>query len=230
MGGSFQRSAGLLIAGPAVLCLSFWITLSIIDGTDQPASDNDLARAPLRDDDGTPRTERASSLRDLPPAASGVGFGTAWDGIDGFNARVIGPPPIAGGILELSLVATRAFGRHRLGLTVAGVPENVPVQATAWVKVPPGSRISIDFQDGKPANSGAALFDPTAGKATLSSGNVKPSIEPGPNDWEKLTLRMMRSADGVLVIYVTLVGPSQSDRFSGEGQQIIFGGLEVAPS
>jgi hypothetical protein len=207
--------------------------LAIIDGADQSVGEINLAEVPWTDDDGTPRTAHASSLRDLPPPSS-ASFGAGWDGIDGLNARVVGPPPMSGGSLALSLVATKASGRHRLGLMLSGVPANIPVRAIAWVKVPEGARVSVDYRDGKlqggePANNGAALFDPAALKIISSSGSLKPSLARGPGDWQKLALDAIRSADGLLVIYVSLIGVSGNEVFSGEGQHMIFGGLELVP-
>src|SRR5262249_27783187 len=158
---------------------------------DQAAREITLAEVPLTDDDGVPRISRATTVRDLPPPSSASSFGVGWDGIDGLNARVIGPPPIPGGTLALSLVATGAASRHRVGIQFVHVPSDAPVRTTAWVRVPEGARIGVDIRDGQPpggqpANGGAALFDPTARKVVSVSGNVQASLEPGPGDWHKL--------------------------------------------
>src|SRR5262249_30659179 len=70
MAGSAGRGVKLIIAGGAVLCLSFWTTLALIDGTDQPVREIKLIEVPLTDDDGTPRVAHASSIRDLPLASA----------------------------------------------------------------------------------------------------------------------------------------------------------------
>jgi hypothetical protein len=220
-----------LVAGLGVLSLSFWITLTLIDSTDQEGgADIGPAQVPLIDDDGMPRTSRPSSLRDLPPAPSGFLFRVAWDGIDGLNAKIIGPAPIAGGSLVLSLVATQTAGLHRLGLQFAGVPTNRLIQTTAWVKAPAGTRINVDVRDGKSRggesqNSGSVAFDLAPRAILSSSGNVRAFIEQGPGEWLKLQVQM-QSADGVVVLYLGLLGPSPIP--SGAGQQMIFGGIELA--
>src|SRR5258705_3815323 len=114
MGGSFRRSAGLVVAGLVVLSLSFWITLTLIDSTDQyGGAEIGPAQVPMTDDDGTSRTMRPSILRNLPPAPSGFPFRVAWDGIDGLNAKIIAPDPTAGTTLALSLMVTHTPCRCR---------------------------------------------------------------------------------------------------------------------
>jgi hypothetical protein len=209
--------------------MSFGITLALIDSGDRGSADISLADVPLTNDDGSPRGARASVVGDLPAPPSGVG----WDGIDGLNARIVGPSPIADGGMAFSLVATRGAGRHRLGVQLVGVPANRPIRAVAWVKVAPGTRVGVNIRDGRPrgggesANSGAAVFDPPAHKVVSNAGNVQASIEPGPGDWQKLVIAM-RSADGVVVMYVGLLGAGDAAEFAGQGQHMMFGGTEIA--
>jgi hypothetical protein len=234
MAGSVGRSAGLVVAGVTVGALAFGVTLTLID-SDRGTADIALAEVPLTNDDGSPRYALASGMRDLPPPPSGLPFGVAWDGVDGVNARIIGPSPVvANGSLALSLVAARVPGRHRLGLQLVGVPANKPIRAIAWVKVPQGAHVAINIRDGQspsgsPLNNGTVVFDPTARKVVSTGGNVTASIEPGQRDWHKLIIAM-RSADGVVVMYVGLLGAGDADSFRGEGQQIILGGIELAAS
>lgn len=229
MTGSVGRRAGLLGAGLAVLVLSFWVTLAVIDSTG--GGDVSLAEVPLTNEDGTPRTARPSTVDDLPPAPSGYPFSVAWDGIDGLNARVMGSGPTGAGNPAVSLVATQGSGLHRLGLQLVGVPANRSIRVTAWVKAPQGTRINVDIRDGKarggePKNSGTAAIDLWPGTVLASTGNVRTSTEIGPGDWVKVPVQM-QSGDGVVVIYLGLLGRGNTDTFSGNGEQMIFGGLEL---
>jgi hypothetical protein len=234
MVGSVARRTGLIVAGLAVLGLSFGITLTILDSMDQgDGSDISPADVPLNNDDGTPRNSRVSTLRDLPPPPSGFPFGVGWDGVDGLNARVIGPAPIRGGSLLLSLVATRGAGLHRLGLQLVGVPTNRMIEMTLWVKAPQGTRINVDARDGISAresqNAGTAAFDLSQRALLASSGTIRVAIEPGPSEWMKVLVRM-QSADGAVVLYLGLLGPKNSTVFNGEGQHFMFGGIEFTAS
>jgi len=226
MHGSVGRRAGLILAGLAVLVLSFWVTLTVIDS--DRGRDVSLADVPLTNEDGSPRSTRATSLRDLPPAPAGLPFGAGWDGVDGLNVLVLGPGPTGGGNLALSLVATREPGNHRLGLNFVGVPTNRPIKATAWIKAPKGTRLGIDVRDGQkgapPKNTGSALLDLWAGAVLTSTGSLSASVETGPGDWIRVPIRS-QSADGVLVIYYSLIGGN--DAFAGSGEQFIFGGIEI---
>lgn len=233
MVGSVARRTGLIVAGLAVLGLSFGITLTILDSMDQGDPDISPADVPLNDDDGTPRNSRVSTVRDLPPPPSGFPFGVGWDGVDGLNVRVIGPAPIRGGSLLLSLVATRGAGLHRMGLQLVGIPANRMIEVTLWVKAPQGTRINIDARDGKSAgglqNTGTAAFDLSRRALLASTGTIRAALEPGPADWMKVLVRM-KSADGAVVIYLGLLGPEGNAVFSGEGQHFIFGGIEFSAS
>jgi hypothetical protein len=234
MPGSVGRSAGLVVATIAIFAVAFGITLMLIDNDDS-ARDVSLAEVPLTNDDGSQRSAVASALRDLPPPPpAGLPFRVGWDGVDGVNARIIGPSPVANGTLALSLIAARVPGRHRLGLQITEAPANRPIRAAVWVKVPAGARVAVNIRDGRspsgsPLNSGMVMFDPAGRKVVSTGGNVQGSIEPGPRDWQKLMVDM-RSADGVVVMYVALLGAGDADEFRGDGQQIIFGGIDLAAS
>jgi hypothetical protein len=231
MGETPGRKAVLVLTGFAVLCLSFWITLVLIDaGAENRPNDVRLADIPLTNSDGSPRTTHASNISDLPRPPSGLPFSVAWDGIEGLNAMTMGPGPIRGN-QALSLVATRDSGRHRVGIAFIGVPAKRTIHATAWIKAPQGTRINIDVRDGTslgqpPRNNGLVLVDLSPPKVLASNGNLRASIESGPSNWTKIPVQMT-SSDGVFVIYVGLLGLGNTPSFSGGGEQMIFGGIEI---
>lgn len=223
MNDAFARHIILFMAGVGVLCLSFWITLTIIDTRGQfHASDVRLADVPLTNQDGSPRSGRLSKISDLPNPPAVQSFHLGWDGLQGINALIVGPGPTGGGNLAVSLVATRDPGPHRLGLAIVGLPANRPVHAIAWIKAPPATRIDVDVRDGKesghgPRNTGTATLELSPPKLLASNGNVHTEIKVGPNDWAKIPIDMP-SSNGVCVIYFGLLAP---------GEQMIFGGLEL---
>jgi hypothetical protein len=224
------RGAALLLSSLAVLGLSFWASLTLID-TSRESGDVRLADVPLLNEDGTPRSTRSSIVLDLPPPASGSSFSVAWDGIDGLNALVLGPAPAGGKQLALSLVATRDTGRHRLGLQLVRLPTNRPIRMVAWIKVAAGTHIGVDARDGKPQGSqnfGSAMFETSPPAVIVATGNARAAIESGPEGWVKIPVEM-QTADGVIVIYFGLLGPGNSPAFSGIGEHLIYGGIEVTP-
>ena len=75
-------------------------------------------------------------------------------------------------------------------------------------------------------NSGSAALGLSPPKVLASSGNVRASAETGPSNWVKVSIEMP-SSDGVFVIYLGLLGPGNAPTFSGAGEQMIFGGIEV---
>jgi hypothetical protein len=228
MGGSVGRTAGLIAAGAAVLILSFWLTLAIIDG---PApTDINLADVPLTNEDGTPRATRASTVRNLPPTPSGHPFGVAWDGVDGLNVQAMGPSPTDTNSLALSLLATRDAGLHRLGLQFVGLPKDRAIRLTAWVKAPEGTRINVDVRDGKAntgqsPNRGTAAIDAWRGTVLASNGNLQTSAQAGPGDWVRVSVQT-KTVDGLVVLYLGLLNSSGGTHFAGNGEQVIFGGIE----
>ena len=227
MAGSRGRNAGLLLAGLAIIGLSFWITLAIV--SDDEPSDLRLADVPLTNNDGSPRGSRPSRIRDLPRPPAVSDFKVTWDGIEGLSALTLGPGPIDGR-LGLSLVAAGDSGRHRLGLAIGGAPADRPIRATAWIKAPQGTRIGIDVRDGEenggPRNSGSAALELSPPKVLESHGNARTSIEAGPSNWVKVTVAMP-SSDGMFVIYFGFLGPGSATSLPGAGQQMIFGGMEI---
>lgn len=229
MGGSVGRIAGYVAAGAGVLLLSFWVTLTAIDST-IPA-DVALADVPLTNDDGTPRTTRRSTVRDLPPAPTGFPFAVAWDGVEGLNVQVMGPGPVNSDNAALSLLATQDAGRHRLGLQLVGIPVDRAIRLTVWVKAPQGTRINVDLRDGKSGsqNHGNIVLDASQGTLQGSNGNVQVSTQTGPTDWVKVYLQT-KTGDGLVVLYLGLLDPSGAGAFNGGGEQMIFGGIEFAPA
>jgi hypothetical protein len=231
IGGSPGRRAVLVATGAGVLLLSFWVTLTVIDST-IPA-DLKLADIPLTNEDGTPRATRRSTVRDLPPPPTG-GFGMAWDGVDGLNVQIIGPGPISTDFSAYSLLATRDAGPHRLGLQVVGLPTDRAIRLTIWVKAPEGTRINLDARDGRnktgqSANNGMASIDVTHAKVLASSGNVQTSTHAGPGDWVGVSLQT-RTVDGLVVVYLGLLSSSGVTDFVGNGELMIFGGIEFSTS
>ena len=232
MGDARGRNAVLFLTGLGVLCLSFWITLIVIDsGAENRPGDVRLADVPLTNSDGSPRGAHASKISDLPHPPAGFPFSVAWDAVEGLNAMTMGAGPIGGGNQALSLVATRDSGRHRIGIAFVGVPANRTIRATAWLKAPQGTRIDVDVRDGEEIghtarNTGSAALDLSPRTVLAASGNVRASVEAGPSDWVKVPIEMP-SSDGVFVIYLGLLGPGNAPNFSGNGEQMIFGGIEI---
>jgi hypothetical protein len=232
IGESLARNVILGMAGVGIVCLSFWITLTLIDSRAQYyASDVRLADVPLTNLDGSLRSARATKLSDLPAPPAVAPFSAGWDGIEGLNALILGAGPTGGGNQALSLVATRDNGRHRLGISFAGFPTNRPVHAIAWIKAPPGTRVSVDARDaetpGHPSqNGGWAATEVSPPKLLGSRGNLHATIGPGPSNWAKMQIDLP-SSNGVFVIYLNLLAPPNSARGGGADLQIIFGGIEL---
>jgi hypothetical protein len=226
---SMARHVILAMAGIGVLCLSFWITLIIIDSRgENGAGDVRLADVPLTNLDGSPRRARPSTVADLPAPPTASKFGAGWDGIQGLNALIMGPGPIGGGHLALSLVATPGNGPHRVGIALGGLPANRMVHAVAWIKAPAGTRVSIDVRDGEepghgPRNSGSAAIEVSPPNLLASSGNLHAVPTPGPNNWVKVQVDLP-SSNGVFVVYFGLLG---SPNVRNVDAQMILGGLEL---
>jgi hypothetical protein len=144
----------------------------------------------------------------------------------------MGPGPTSSDNAAFSLLATQDASVHRLGLQLVGVPANRPVRLTVWVKAPQGTRINFDLRDGKsntgePQNHGMIAVDARQGTILGSNGNVQASAQMGPADWVKIHLAM-KTADGLVVLYLGLLDSAGNANFSGTGEQVIFGGIEFA--
>ncbi len=94
MGNSFARNVILVMTGLGVLCLSFWITLTIIDtGAQYHTRDVPLADVPLTNEDGSPRGARPSKVSDLPHPPIVPPFSVGWDGLEGTQRADLGFRP-----------------------------------------------------------------------------------------------------------------------------------------
>jgi hypothetical protein len=232
MGDTLARKMILSMAGAGVLCLSFWITLILIDsGAQYRPGDVNLANVPLTNEDGSRRDTLSSKLSDLPHPPIVPTLSIGWDGIEGLNALIMGPGPTGGGNLALSLIATRDNGRHRLGITFAGLPAKQTVHAIIWLKALSGTRVIVEVRDGiepgrGPSNIGMAMLDLSGLKVLALNGNIHTEIGIGPSNWVKIPVDMP-SSDGVFVIYLGLLGSGNAAVFRGGGEQMIFGGIEI---
>jgi hypothetical protein len=104
---------------------------------------------------------------------------------------------------------------------------------TIWFSAPAGTRIAIDVRDGlgtdgAPHNQGTAAFDLSNRALLASSGRIQgAAAEAEPGDWIKVSAQMS-SSDGQMVVYIGLLGPNNSGIFSGTGERMIFGGVELS--
>jgi len=218
MPGWIRSRLALGLGGAAIVALSFVLTLRILDRLGGP----DEAETEI------PRDLRASTVRDLPQFPSPE-YDAQWEGIDGLNSRRLVQTATPGNGPTLRFAATADPGLHRAGIRFSGLPTNRWIRGTVWVKAPAGTQLGLEIRDGGQAagsapNYGSAQFDLTERKVLATAGNVQaPAIDVRPDDWARISLQI-RSADGLYVLYVGLVGSS-----STAGARMIFGGVELDP-
>jgi hypothetical protein len=88
-------------------------------------------------------------------------------------------------------------------------------------------RLILDVRYGVVENQTMTKFDPTA-RAVLGSEGKSPAqgVQPGPDNWTKLWVDL-RSRDGLVFVYIGILGGSDATSFVGASQPVTLGGVEI---
>jgi hypothetical protein len=115
-------------------------------------------------------------------------------------------------------------------MTFTGLAPNQNYRVTVWMKAGSLRRMFLDVRDGGHIQAGMAYFNLTPPAVTGTSGDVLGAdVEPAPNQWVKTSVDL-RSADGVIVVYLGQVLHDGSTQFRGAlDLHLMLGGMEVRP-
>ena len=162
-----------------------------------------------------------TSLAELPKVTT---EDFAFIGTQGLNVKVGAGRPVVAGQPILDLVAVPTDGRHYLAAQSTRFDNNRVYRITAWVKAPAGLKVQLEVRDGinsrngKPANYGVAIFDPTTRSVSTSSTTLKGrGIEQGPDQWQKIWVDLA-TADGQFVLALGVADRDGKTSFKGNGR------------
>lgn len=187
----------------------------------------------------TPRAQdpnRETAMADLPDLPRAV----RWDLVMGLNAEPVNTPAVVSGQkpLQLTAVPTKdsdAQDRHAVALEFSGLKPGGVYRATVWVKsantnIQVQVRDSQDAQTGKSPDEGEVQFNLETGSTTAVDGNLlAQGLDTTTDGWNKAWVDL-KSADGsVFVLLGLLEEGGTGDTFTGTGEHVLLGGIEVAP-
>lgn len=209
----------LLLGCGAVLVLSFWLTLALLDQWEPKSWRQFQVTLPV----GAAQT-RLDELPLLPDTR------LSWVGIGGINAQIVaGLPSVVSGLPVLRLMAVQG-GLHAVTALVAGLIKNETYRITAWIRPLSGANFAIEARDqaGKAAgsNNGHVIFDLANQKVLSATGNGKPGIrEVG--DWLTVWLDLPTS-DGQYVVNFYVCDGKGAEAYAADGRLgMLFAGLSA---
>ena len=89
-------------------------------------------------------------------------------------------------------------------------------------------RDSVTPETGAPANEGEARCDLSTSSVIMANGLSSVEIMSTSAGWRRVSADV-RTADGQLFVYVGMLrSGDNSHAFEGDGEQLLFGGVEVA--
>jgi hypothetical protein len=179
---------------------------------------------------------RETAMADLP----GLPQAVRWDLVMGLNAEPVNIPAVVSGQTPLQLTAAPtedkdAQDRHAVALQFSGLNRGGVSRATVWVKSANTKlqlqvRDSQDTQTGKSPNAGEVQFNLKTRSTTVAYGNLlAQGIDITTDGWNKVWVDL-KSADGNVFVLLGLLGEGGTDdTFTGTGEHVLLGGIEVAP-
>lgn len=163
-----------------------------------------------------------------------------WDLVWGLNVRIIPHQAIVPDhpVLQLTAIRTKdrqEQKRHALSECVRDLAPGEAYRISLWVKSVDGTHAQIHLRDsvcpetGTPAHEGEVRFDLTSSTVTMTNGPLSPAIEASEDGWQKISAEIT-TQDGRIFVYLGLLRKeNNSHAFEGEGQQLLFGGIEITP-
>ena len=181
----------------------------------------------------------ATNVDQLPPLSDSSSGPDQWDLIEGLHATIIeagdnGSDAVPSqGILRLAAVGSD--GRHALGARFRGLGPGKVYRALAWVKMESGDRVmmeardSVDRQTGKPANYGAAQFNLDDRSGSGMTGDALASgAESAFGGWTRIWIDLQSNDGQIFIVLGLLEGSNGRHVFAASGQNVIFGGFQIA--
>jgi hypothetical protein len=193
------------------------------------------------------RERPAAAIAPAAPAASAVAAASApaapanteqseWDYLVGLTVEdETAEKPVVPGFRPRRLTATPTTSRHGLGVRFDDLKPGGTYHLTVWLKSAPNAwamvegRDSNDPQTGTPVHFGVVSFDLQKAVTTKSSGDLaKLSVAAAKDGWVKTAFDLVTKDGRIYVTANLLEGSNGLMYFQGAGQNVVFGGVEIA--
>jgi hypothetical protein len=180
-------------------------------------------------------TVRRTRLSELPPLEASF----RWDLIWGLNVKTVEGQRVVPNhpVLRLRAVNTNdqaAQHRHAISECISGLTPDSAYRAYIWVKAKDKSNMQLQFRDsnragtGTPGFEGEARYNITSCSVMMTNGAFSTGVEPVADDWRKVWVDLT-SWDGKIFVYIGLLGNvDNSHVFKVDGEQLLFGGIEIS--
>jgi hypothetical protein len=191
--------------------------------------------------------ERPAAATVAAPAASSVPAASAsaapanteqseWDYLVGLTVNEeTAETPVVADFQPRRLTATPTVSRHGLGVRFDDLKPGGTYHLAVWLKSAPNAwamvegRDSNDPQTGVPVHFGVVSFDLQKAVTTKSSGDLaKLSVAAVKDGWVKVTFDLVTKDGRIYVTANLLEGSNGLMNFQGAGQNVVFGGVEIA--
>ena len=179
---------------------------------------------------------RRTRLSELPPLQGAA----HWDLIWGLNAREIEGQRVVSDhpILQLTAVHTNERTeqhRHALSECIGGLTPGGTYRVVLWVKPMTITNVQLHLRDSvraetgvMPVNEGEARYNLSSSSVAMVNGLFSPGVKPDSGGWQKIWADIT-TADGIIFAYLGMLSPAgNSHVFDGDGEQVLFGGIEIS--
>ena len=162
-----------------------------------------------------------------------------WDLIWGLNAKVMEGDEILPGRPVMLLTSAwardpEAKQRHAISQRIANLKPDTCYRVSVWAQPVSASKLQLHVRDsvnpetGAPANEGEARCDLSTSSVIMANGLSSVQIMSTSDAWRRVSADV-RTADGQLFVYIGMLrSGDNSHAFEGDGEQLLFGGVEVA--
>jgi hypothetical protein len=159
-----------------------------------------------------------------------------WDYLVGLTVKdETAEEPVVAGFPPRRLTATPTASRHGLGVRFDRLHPGGTYHVTVWLKSAPNAWAMVEGRDsndpvtGRPVHYGVASYDLAQAMMTKSSGDLANlSVASAKNGWVKTTFDLVTKDGQIYVTANLLEGSNGLQYFQGAGQNIVFGGVEIA--
>jgi glycosyltransferase involved in cell wall biosynthesis len=162
-----------------------------------------------------------------------------WDLVWGLNVGVLEGQRIVDHhpVLQLTAVPARdraAQHRHALSECISDLEPSRTYRVSLWLKPVDGINIQLHLRDstqpetGVPAHEGEARYDLSSSSVMMSKGLRAAGVEPDMDGWRKVSADIA-TEDGKIFVYLGLLRRADNCHvFKGDGEQLLFGGIEIS--
>jgi hypothetical protein len=180
--------------------------------------------------------DRPTPLSELPPLPERA----RWDLVWGLRVEAIeSERPVASHpVLRLTAVHTNdpaVQHRHALSECIDGLVAGGAYRVSLWVKSIDGTNVQLHLRDsigaeaGRPGSEGEARYSLLSSSAMTINGLPSAGVALEAGGWRKVWADITTNDGRIYVLLGLLRKSDNTHAYEGNGEQLLFGGIEVSP-